>query len=113
MKKLFCVAVLAVFMLSACCFTTSPISGMLVTDATVNGAINLPEVKGKMVEGVSTAKGIIGIVSGDCSYDAALQDALSKSGAKGLKNIVVDHNVKNILGIVAEYTTIVRGVPIK
>jgi hypothetical protein len=113
MKKLLCVLALSAFALSACCFTTSPISGTLVTDVTVNGAINLPAVSGNMVEGTATAKGILGFISGDCSYEAALKDALAKSGAKGLKNIVVDHKVKNILGIVAEYTTIVRGVPTK
>ena len=86
MIKNLCIAALAVFLLSSCCITRSPIMGMLVTDVTVPS---------------------------DASYEAALNDALKSSGAKGLKNIVVDHKIKNILRIVAEYTTIVRGIPIK
>ena len=118
MIKNLCIAALAVFlafMLSSCIFTCTPIKGMLVTNGVFpnNADINLSEVKGKMVEGSATCKGILGVVTGDCSYETALQDALKRSGAKGLKNIVVDHHVKNILGIVAEYTTIVRGIPIK
>ncbi len=118
MIKNLCIAALAVFlafMLSSCIFTCTPIKGMLVTNRVFpnNADVNLSEVKGKMIEGSATCSGILGVVYGDCSYETALQDALKRSEAKGLKNIVVDHHVKNILGIVAEYTTIVRGVPIK
>ena len=113
MKKVFCILCLAAFALSACVLTTSPITGTIFTDAEVNTAVNLPKAHGKMVEGMATATGILGFVSGDCSYQAALKDALSKSGAKGLSNIVVDHKIKNVLSIYAEYTTIVRGVPVK
>jgi len=115
MIKNLCIAALAVFLLSSCCITKSPIQGLLVTDVTVPGEteINLSEVRGNMVEGTAMANGILGVVWGDASYDAALKVALKNSGAKGLKNIVVDRKVKNILGIVAEYTTIVRGIPIK
>ena len=66
-----------------------------------------------MVEGRAMATGILGFVSGDCSYESALQDALTKSGAKKLTNIIIDYEVKNILYIYAEYTTIVKGVPVK
>ena len=115
MIKNLCLAALAIFLLSSCCITRSPIMGLLVTDVNVpsEADVNLSEVKGNMVEGRATAKGVLGVVSGDASYEAALKDALKSSGAKGLKNIVVDHEIKNILGIVAEYTTIVRGIPIK
>ena len=113
MKKVLCILLVAAFALSACVLTRSPIDGTLVTNAKVPTSINLSKVQGNMVEGRAMATGILGFVSGDCSYDAALQDALSKSGAKGLTNIVVDHEVKNILHIYAEYTTIVRGVAVK
>jgi hypothetical protein len=115
MIKNLCIAALAVFLLSSCCITRSPIMGILVTDVTVpsEADVNLSEVKGQMVDGSATAKGILGVVWGDASYETALQDALKRSGAKGLKNIIVDHHVKNVLGIVAEYTTTVRGIPIK
>ena len=116
MKKFLCILLVAAFALSACTMTRSPINGTLVTNATVHGQsaeINLDEIKGTMAEGRAMAKGIIGVVTGDCSYEAALQDALSKSGAKQLTNIVVDYEIMNILGIYAEYTTVVRGVAVK
>lgn len=113
MKKLMCLLVFAAFILPSCIMTQAPIQGSLFNDVKVPSAINLPQAGGKMVEGKATATGIIGIVTGDCSYDAALKDALEKSGAKELKNIVVDHQVKNILFVYAEYTTIVRGIAVK
>ena len=113
MKKLFCFLLVASFGLSACIFTSSPIKGLLNTDATLRGSLNLSKLEAPMIEGRATAKGILGFVSGDCSYQAAIKDALEKSGAKGITNIVVDYKVKNTLGIVAEYTTIVRGNPLR
>jgi hypothetical protein len=113
MKKILCLLVLAVFTLPACIMTTAPIQGSLVNDVKVPGKINLIQVDSKVVEGKATATGILGVVTGDCSYEAALKDAFDKAGSKELKNIVVDHHVKNILFIYAEYTTIVRGVAAK
>lgn len=113
MKKILGLAVVFAFLLSSCIMISTPIDGTLVTDATVPGSIHEPLVEGEMVEGRAMASGILGIVTGDCSYETALKDALSKTKARKLKNIVVDYQVKNILHIYAEYTTIVRGVPVK
>ena len=113
MKKILLVLVAACVLISGCVMTKSPIQGTLVTDATVHGKINQSMVQGNMVQGEATAKGILGVVTGDCSYETALQDALKNSGARQLKNIVVDYQVKNILWIYAEYTTIVQGIPVK
>lgn len=113
MKKIVLLLIVSVFVFSACCITRSPVQGLLVTNATVPGKINEPMITGKMVEGTATCEGILGVVWGDCSYETALENAVKGSGAKSLKNVVVDTKVKNILGIFCEYTTIVRGVPVK
>jgi len=113
MKKVFRLAAVVLFILSGCVTTQSPIQGSLVSTVSVPGAISLPEAGSRIVEGKATATGILGIVRGDCSYEAALRDALTRSGARALKNIVVDHQVKNIIFIYAEYTTVVRGTPIR
>ena len=113
MKKILLLLMVSVFVFSACCMTRSPVSGLLVTDVVVPGEINVDQVSGNLVEGKATASGILGVVTGDASYQTALKDALRQSGAKSLKNIVVDYKVKNILGIFAEYTTIVRGEPVR
>ncbi len=114
MKKLVYVVILTVFALSACTMAGSPIQGMLFMD--IKGPLDIEPgpAKGRLVEGKATATGIIGIVTGDCSYDAAVKDALSRSpGAKRLTNVQVDHHSRGILGIWAEFTTIVRGNAVK
>ncbi|MEI6125564.1 MAG: TRL domain-containing protein [Pseudomonadota bacterium] len=113
MKKIMSLFVLAAFILPSCIMTQAPIQGSLYNDVKVPAQINLPQAGGKMVEGTATAMGIVGVVIGDCSYETALKNATEKAGAKELKNIVVDHHVKNILFVYAEYTTIVRGVAVK
>ena len=114
MKKLVVIMFLAVFALSACTMASAPIQGMLFSDIKGPVEIEPGPTRGRLVEGKASAMGIIGIVTGDCSYDAALKDALSRSpGAKRLTNIVVDHHTKGVLGIWAEYTTIVRGYAVK
>ena len=97
MKKVLCILLGAAFALSACVVARSPISGSFVTRANVHGQfaeINLEELQGNMVEGRAMATGILGFVSGDCTYEAALQDALDQSGAKKLTNIIVAYEVK-------------------
>ena len=114
MKKIVLLLIVSAFIFSGCIMVRSPIQGFLVTNATVSGPkLNEPVLSGKMVEGTATAEGVLGVVWGDCSYETALQDALKKSGAKSLKNIVVDRKVKYILGIYCQYTTIVRGVSVR
>lgn len=110
MKKIFCVLMLSVFALSACTMPGAPIQGMLFMD--IKGPVDIEPgaTQGRQVEGKATAMGIIGIVTGDCSYEAAMKDALSRSpGSTRLTNVEVDHHSRCVLGIWAEYTTIVRG----
>ncbi len=114
MKKIILLLVVSVFVFSGCIMVRSPIMGFLVTNAEVSGPeLNEPILSAKMVEGTATAEGILGVVWGDCSYETALQDALKTSKARSLKNIVVDNKIKYILGIYVQYTTIVRGVPVR
>ncbi len=113
MKKLFCL-LLAIGFLSACTMANAPIQGFLFSDIKGPVEIHPSAIKGRLVEGKATATGVIGIVTGDCSYDAAIKDALSRApGTKRLTNVIVDHHTRSILGVWAEYTTIVRGYAVK
>ena len=112
MKKLVLLLVASVFIFSGCVMTNAPMVGSFVTNIDAQGEI-ADQARGKMVEGTATAEGILGVIYGDCSYETALKDALEKSGARSLKNIVVDYKIKNILWVYGEYTTVVRGVPVR
>jgi hypothetical protein len=106
--------ILALFMFAGCTATMSPIAGSLFTD--VRGPVDVEpsSAQGTVVEGRAMATGIFGFVTGDCSYEAAIEDALSNApGATRLENVVVDHHTKNVLMIYAEFTTIVKGVAVK
>jgi hypothetical protein len=66
-----------------------------------------------MVEGTSTiSRFLIFPMSNDAGYRAAIADALEKSGADGLINVVSDVQMKNYF-IYSEVKTIVRGIAIK
>lgn len=103
MKKLVAVALLA-----ACA------SGCVMTKSdSINSALTLnvksPDMKfvdnsvkpAKM--GVAKASGIICF----CEGDASLKAAMDNGGITKIHH--VDYSVKNILGIIGEYTTIVYG----
>jgi hypothetical protein len=92
----------------------SPVTGVIYTDVKGPVEIEPANVKGQVVEGKAMAKGILGFATGDCSYEAAYKDALSRApGATKLLNVQVDHYTKNVLGVYAEFTTIVKGVAVK
>jgi hypothetical protein len=66
-----------------------------------------------MVEGTSTiSRFLIFPMSSDDGYRAAIADALEKSGADGLINVVSDVQIDNYL-IYSEVTTTVQGIAIK
>ncbi len=66
-----------------------------------------------VVEGKSTVSYFLFLpLSTDNGYRAAVADALQKSGADGLINVVSDLQVKNYI-IYGERNTIVRGMAIK
>ena len=81
MRKVACLVGISALFLSGCVMTSgNAIVGMISTDvagpSVITSAAN--EVT---VEGRATASGIFGVVSGDCSYEAALKDAFSKTEA--------------------------------
>jgi len=101
-KGLFAVlALVGVTSLTGCIAVSTPAIGVLYTE--VKGPIDASGQIGSK-EGKACAQAILGLVAtGDASIQAAAQ-------AGGIKNIsTIDHSTKNILGILGEYCTIVRG----
>lgn len=93
-----CVATALVF--SGCAYVV-PMNGSLYTDlkapVTVGGCMTMSK------SGTAQATAIIGIATGDASIEAAMKNG-------GITKVHhVDAQVKNILGIYAEYTTVVYG----
>jgi len=94
-------ALATVVSLSGCIAVYTPAIGVLYTEVNhpgeANGAIGTKE-------GKSCAQAILGLVAtGDASIKAA-------ASAGGVKNVTsVDHYTRNILGIIGEFCTIVRG----
>ena len=92
---------LATLGLSGCISVATPAIGVLFTDVTWDGM-----AKGSLgnKEGKACAQTVLSLVStGDASIKAA-------AAAGGITNIMsVDHYTKNIVGILGEYCTIVRG----
>lgn len=112
-KKIFLVLA-AVMILGGCTMPLGPVTGSLFTDVKGPLVINSESAKGQMVEGTASAQGILGFATGDCSLETAIKNALAKSpGATRLENIIVDYHAKSVLGVYAEFTTVVKGVPVK
>ncbi|MDY6845246.1 MAG: TRL domain-containing protein [Thermodesulfobacteriota bacterium] len=106
--------VLIVPVVAGCTMAMSPVVGGIYTDVKGPLAIEPANISGRVVEGKAMAHGILGFATGDCSYKAAYNDALSKvPGATKLLNVQVDHHTRSVLGIYAEFTTVVRGVAVK
>lgn len=101
-KALFVVLALAgTATLSGCIAVYTPAIGVLYTEVRhpgdAEGAVGAKE-------GRSCAQAILGLVAtGDASIKAA-------AAAGGIKNVTsVDHYTRNILGVLGEFCTIVRG----
>ncbi len=93
-------AVVAVGLLAGCAGVT-PMNGSLYTD--LRGPVAVGDASGMSKIGEAKATAIIGIATGDASIEAAMKNG-------GITKIHhVDSQVKNILGIYAEYTTVVYG----
>ena len=75
--------------------------GILITEVTWDGSASGP-LGNK--EGKACAQSILGLVAqGDASVKAAAKDG-------GITSITsVDHYTKNLLGVIGDYCTIVRG----
>jgi hypothetical protein len=90
------------FHLSGCMAVRSPAIGLLFSEVTWDGEVTRGSMGGK--EGKACAQSILGLVAqGDASVKAAARDG-------GITSITsVDHYTKNLLGIIGDYCTIVRG----
>jgi len=94
------VGVSAIVMMTGCASTT-PVNGMLYVD--MKGPIAVGDAASASKVGTSKATAILGIVTGDASIEAAMQNG-------GITKVHhVDSKVKNILMIYAEYETVVYG----
>jgi len=83
------------------CAGVTPMTGTLYVDMKGPVAVGSATSAAKM--GTSKATAIIGIVTGDASIEAAMQNG-------GITKVHhVDSKVKSILGIYAEYETVVYG----
>ena len=102
-SKLAALAVSGLFLLTqtGCIAVYTPAIGVLYTE--VYGPIDAGGAVGKK-EGVACAQSILGLVAtGDASIKEAARDgAITKIDS-------VDHYTRNILGILGEFCTIVRG----
>ena len=86
-----------------------------------SNSFNIPEnqynvniLSDQLVEGRSSYTSLFGIITGDAGIMAAKANALSKCpGADTLINMEVDYECFNFLYIYFEYTTIVKGIPVK
>jgi hypothetical protein len=94
-------AVAALTMLSGCIAVYTPALGTLYTE--VYGPIDAGDRVGAK-EGQACAQSVLGLVAtGDASIKEAARDgAITKIDS-------VDHYTRNILGILGEFCTIVRG----
>jgi hypothetical protein len=90
----------AIVLLAGCAGVT-PMNGSLYTD--LQGPVAVGNGSGSSKTGTAKATAIIGIATGDASIQTAMQNG-------GITKVHhVDTKVKNILGIYAEYTTVVYG----
>lgn len=94
-------AMAACLPLAGCMTVASPAIGTLYTDVKWDGM-----AKGGLGSkvGKACAQSILGLLAqGDASIEAA-----AKNG--GIKDVMsVDHTTKNMLGLLGEYCTVVRG----
>lgn len=103
MKKLMALAAMAA-LASGCVMTRSnTIASVLTLDVSSPDMSFVDNDVKPAKTGVAKATGIICF----CEGDASLKAAMDNGGIKKVHH--VDYKVKNILGIVADYTTIVYG----
>jgi len=97
----FCAAALAAVFLSGCIAVRTPAIGLLYTE--VYGPVDAGGRIGAK-EGRSCAQSILVLVA---TGDASIKAAAKAGGITQINS--VDHYTRNILGIMGEFCTIVRG----
>ena len=102
MKKIILISVVFIFTIS-CARMNVPVSGGLFIDHQGPSQIVSTGILAKK-KGTACSTGILGVVTGDSSINAAAKDGRIK------KITHIDHHVKNILyGIYIKFCTIVYG----
>lgn len=94
-------AIALAFAVSGCMPVYSPLMGILYTE--VWGPLDAGERVGTK-EGSACGQSILGLIA---TGDASLKEAARDGGITKIDS--VDHKSRNILGIMAEFCTIVRG----
>ncbi len=92
----------AILLLSACQPVAAPIMGVILLDTKYGDSVTPAAAATK--EGKACSKSILGLVG---TGDASLEAAKANGGITTVSH--VDHSANSILGIVAEWCTIVRG----
>jgi hypothetical protein len=93
--------IIMAFAANGCMIVQTPVLGALFTEAKY-GDVATSETGNK--EGKSCATSILGLVA---QGDASIAAAKANGGITTVS--VIDHTAKNILGIMGEWCTVVRG----
>ena len=100
--SLWIVIAISIFGLSGCMTVASPVIGLIYTEAKYGDTATSSTAATK--EGKACATSILGwVATGDASVVAAKANG-------GITEVsAVDHTAKNILGIIGEWCTVVKG----
>lgn len=102
MKRLLAASTLAIA-LSGCAVANAPVNGLLYSNVTgpvgVTGSADKPTKVGR-----STARSFFGLYA---TGNASIEQAAKNGGIVKIHH--VDHETQVILGVVADYTTVVYG----
>jgi hypothetical protein len=99
---LWAVAAVGVVVISGCAIVASPVAGALYTEAKYGDTAT--SSTGASKEGRACATSILGLVA---TGDASIATAKAAGGISEVSS--VDHTAKNILGILGEWCTVVKG----
>lgn len=96
--------VLASVFISGCAMAPAPVSGWAYTNVRGPIAATSKEDWSDKKVGSATAKSILGLIA---TGDASIQAAAKNGGITKIHH--VDHETRSVLGVIAEFTTIVYG----
>ncbi|MEW6324995.1 MAG: TRL-like family protein [Nitrospirota bacterium] len=88
--------------LTGCYIVQSPVTGLLYTEAKYGDTATTSTTASK--EGKACAQSILGLIA---TGDASIAAAKTAGGITEVSS--VDHTAKNILGIMGEWCTVVKG----
>ena len=103
MKRALAALTLGVFVAASFsgCAVATPLNGSIYTD--LKGPVTMGSATGMAKVGEAKATSIVGVALGDASIETAMKNG-------GITKVHhVDTKVRNILGVYAEFTTVVYG----